>query len=238
MAKTPDSILLTTQEAAEVAGVSQRTIQKWIRQGSLIAIQRVPKLLVARADLELFLHNRHQPVPPTPARPQGQSFTISDAARLCGVSRTTLQRAVRTGRLRLNADHRLERGELIHAGYLSLGSQDPDEILEQPGGKSTNRLDQLSAQMDDLLKQHREMGAELKRIQQDLQVFKAPKSRPKQARQEILAYMKRNPGPHSIREIQAGLGWTHTPRHMLRSLATEGLLHRRNRGIYEHPLVN
>jgi hypothetical protein len=45
-------------------------------------------------------------------------LTISDAARRCGCPRSTLQRAIRAGRLRLDATHLLDSDELIHAGYL------------------------------------------------------------------------------------------------------------------------
>jgi Recombinase len=46
-------------------------------------------------------------------------LTISEAARRCGCPRSTLQRAIRAGRLHLDALHLLDSDELIHAGYLS-----------------------------------------------------------------------------------------------------------------------
>ncbi len=46
-------------------------------------------------------------------------LTISDAARRCGCPRSTLQRAIRAGRLHLDTTHLLDSDELIHAGYLS-----------------------------------------------------------------------------------------------------------------------
>jgi hypothetical protein len=46
------------------------------------------------------------------------ALTISAAARRCGVDRRTLQRAIRTGRLTLTADHRLTPEALAQAGYL------------------------------------------------------------------------------------------------------------------------
>lgn len=45
-------------------------------------------------------------------------FTISAAARVCGVDRRTLQRAIHAGRLQLDAQHCLSREDLIAAGYL------------------------------------------------------------------------------------------------------------------------
>ena len=43
---------------------------------------------------------------------------IAAAARLCGCHRSTLQRAIRAGRLHLNANHQLDTEELTRAGYL------------------------------------------------------------------------------------------------------------------------
>jgi hypothetical protein len=46
------------------------------------------------------------------------ALTVSAAARLCGVDRRTLQRAIHAGRLPLDAQHCLSREALIAAGYL------------------------------------------------------------------------------------------------------------------------
>ena len=46
------------------------------------------------------------------------AFTVSAAARLCGVDRRTLQRAIQAGRLPLDTQHCLSREALIAAGYL------------------------------------------------------------------------------------------------------------------------
>ena len=43
--------------------------------------------------------------------------TISEAPRLCGVNRRTLQRAVQAGRLPLTADHRVDTADMGQAGY-------------------------------------------------------------------------------------------------------------------------
>jgi hypothetical protein len=45
------------------------------------------------------------------------TLTITDAARRCGVTRRTLQRAIQTGRLTLTPDHRVTVTALEHAGY-------------------------------------------------------------------------------------------------------------------------
>lgn len=44
-------------------------------------------------------------------------LTISEAARACNVARTTLQRAVKAGRLSLDAEHKVDTAELLRVGY-------------------------------------------------------------------------------------------------------------------------
>ena len=44
-------------------------------------------------------------------------LTINDASRACGVSRTTVQRAVKAGRLSLDAEHQVDTAELLRLGY-------------------------------------------------------------------------------------------------------------------------
>lgn len=51
-------------------------------------------------------------------------LTISEAARLCGVHRRTLQRAIRAGRLRLTPDAQLTTFALEQAGYTAAVPQD------------------------------------------------------------------------------------------------------------------
>src|SRR5215467_7392009 len=51
-------------------------------------------------------------------RPPMATLTIAAAARLCHCDRRTLQRAIHTGRLHLDAQHCLSREELIRTGYL------------------------------------------------------------------------------------------------------------------------
>lgn len=44
-------------------------------------------------------------------------LTLSEAARACNVARTTIQRAVKTGRLSLDAEHQVDTAELLRIGY-------------------------------------------------------------------------------------------------------------------------
>src|SRR6516225_1681414 len=65
------------------------------------------------------------------------TLTIAAAARLCGCPRSTLQRAIRAGRLHLGADHRLGTDDLSRAGYLTAAAaqqpQAPGAQQPRPG---------------------------------------------------------------------------------------------------------
>jgi hypothetical protein len=70
-----------------------------------------------------------------------QAFTVSAAARLCGVDRRTLQRAIQAGRLPLDSQHCLSREALIAAGYLDAVSPQvtsPDMPHDTPHGTPQN----------------------------------------------------------------------------------------------------
>jgi hypothetical protein len=97
-------------------------------------------------------------------------LTISDAARACGVARTTIQRAVKTGRLSLDAEHQVDTAELLRLGYpvdaavLHAASQQDIPLMQQdaaPPRSTPQRSDaalhelQLIRQERDLLQQER-----------------------------------------------------------------------------------
>jgi hypothetical protein len=44
-------------------------------------------------------------------------LTISEAARVAGVARSTLQWAIQAGRLSLHPDHTVDTAELLRAGH-------------------------------------------------------------------------------------------------------------------------
>lgn len=44
-------------------------------------------------------------------------LTISEAARVAGVARSTLQRAIRSGRVSADPDHRIDTAELLRSGF-------------------------------------------------------------------------------------------------------------------------
>jgi hypothetical protein len=54
-------------------------------------------------------------------------LTISAAARACRVARSTLQRAIHTGRLSLDPDHRVDTAELLRAGYMLHAARQEDD---------------------------------------------------------------------------------------------------------------
>jgi hypothetical protein len=49
--------------------------------------------------------------------PAMAKLTISDAARVAGVARSTLHRAIKQGRLSVDPDGRIDTAELLRAGY-------------------------------------------------------------------------------------------------------------------------
>jgi DNA-binding phage protein len=69
--------------------------------------------------------------------PAMAKLTLSEAARACNVARTTIQRAVKTGRLALDAEHRVYTAELLRIGYqldaavLHAASQQPPVAMQQ-----------------------------------------------------------------------------------------------------------
>ena len=83
-----------------------------------------------------------------------QAFTVSAAARLCGVDRRTLQRAIQAGRLPLDAQHCLSREALIAAGYLDAATpQDMPQDMPQELGQATALLallERLTSAITDL----------------------------------------------------------------------------------------
>ena len=54
-------------------------------------------------------------------------LTISEASRIAGVARSTLQRAVQAGRLSLSPDHTVDTAELLRAGYTLHAARQPHD---------------------------------------------------------------------------------------------------------------
>jgi hypothetical protein len=93
-------------------------------------------------------------------------LTLSEAARACKVARTTIQRAVKTGRLSLDAEHRIDTAELLRTGYqvdaavlhaapppLPMQTQQnaaPQHSTSQQQGAAAHDLQQLCQERDAL----------------------------------------------------------------------------------------
>src|SRR5215471_633628 len=93
------------------------------------------------------------------------TLAVSTAARLCGVARRTLQRAIQAGRLPLDAQHCLTRDALIAAGYLDATPQGMSQDLEQVTILLA-LLAQLTTAITDLHAEVRELRAELRQLPQ------------------------------------------------------------------------
>jgi hypothetical protein len=74
---------------------------------------------------------------------------LSEAARACNVARTTIQRAVKTGRLSLDVEHRVDMAELLRIGYqlnaaaLHAASQQPAADMQQDAAPQHPRSSRL-----------------------------------------------------------------------------------------------
>ena len=98
------------------------------------------------------------------------ALTVSAAARLCGVDRRTLQRAIQTGRLPLDAQHCLSREALIAAGYLDAATpQDMPQDMPQELGQATALLallERLTSAISDLHEEVCSLREELRQMPQ------------------------------------------------------------------------
>jgi len=91
-------------------------------------------------------------------------LTISDAARACHVARTTIQRAVKTGRLALDPDHCVDTAELLRVGYhldaavLHAASQQTSVAMQQDAAPQRSPTQQQggAGQELQLLRQERD----------------------------------------------------------------------------------
>jgi len=96
-------------------------------------------------------------------------LTISDAARVAGVARSTLHRAIHAGRLSVDADGRVDTAELLRAGYtLQRSAQQQKPGALQDATARTNDTQQLRspAEIQPLLAMQQER--DLLRMERDL----------------------------------------------------------------------
>ena len=96
-------------------------------------------------------------------------LTITDAARVAGVVRSTLHRAINAGRLSADPDGHLDTAELLRAGYTLHGStqQDPRSALHAATLRSrVAQQPRSTAEIQDLLALQQER--DLLRLERDL----------------------------------------------------------------------
>jgi hypothetical protein len=92
-------------------------------------------------------------------------LTISQAARACRVARTTLQRAIKTGRLSLDAEHQVDTSELLRVGYqvdaaaLHAATQQDRAVTQRNAAHLRSSMVQSDAAQQELalLRQERDM---------------------------------------------------------------------------------
>jgi septal ring factor EnvC (AmiA/AmiB activator) len=109
-------------------------------------------------------------------------LTLSQAARACGVARTTIQRAVKTGRLSLDAEHLVDTAELLRVGYqvdaavLHAAAQHQPVMMQQdaaPSHSTPQRSDAASQELQ-LVRQERDfLQQERNRLAQQVDVLLA-----------------------------------------------------------------
>jgi hypothetical protein len=125
-------------------------------------------------------------------------LTISDAARACGVARTTIQRAVKTGRLSLDAEHQVDTAELLRLGYpvdaavLHAVSQQGVSTMQRDAAppRSTPQRSDAALQELQLIRQERDLlQQERNRLAQQVDVLLAlhqtTQQQPTQAQQML-----------------------------------------------------
>src|SRR5437870_13877811 len=89
-------------------------------------------------------------------------LTISEAARVAHVARSTLHRAINQGRLSADADGKVDTAELLRAGYmLQGGAQQPRASVQHDATPRTGGAQQVAPllveQRMSLLEQEREL---------------------------------------------------------------------------------
>src|SRR6266542_2522672 len=104
-------------------------------------------------------------------------LSISEAARRCGVARTTLQRAIRAGRLALDARHAVSLEALGQAGYHAARTQQdaaPPQQDQQAGVIPTQQeallrsMQQLCTQQEEVLRSMQRIWSRLETMQDSL----------------------------------------------------------------------
>src|SRR3954469_5546178 len=96
-------------------------------------------------------------------------LTISDASRVAGVARSTLHRAIRTGRLSVDPDGHVDTAELLRAGYTlqrSTQQVSPGALQDATPSSSDTLHPQIPPEIQAQTAVHQER--ELLRLERDL----------------------------------------------------------------------
>jgi hypothetical protein len=137
------------------------------------------------------------------------ALTVSAAARLCGVDRRTLQRAIQTGRLPLDAQHCLSREALIAAGYLDAAT--PQDMPQELGQATAllALLERLTSAITDLHEEVCSLRDDLRQMPQTRR-RSAPQRTPSiggrgDMRRRIVALLQAHPEGLSAEDIRVYL---------------------------------
>lgn len=91
--------LLTSRQAAEIAGVPLRRLQKWVESHQLATVRRHPSTLISRQALDEFLQGRQPPPIPIILADDDSLLSAEQAAEIAEVHLHTVQKWVSSGRL-------------------------------------------------------------------------------------------------------------------------------------------
>jgi hypothetical protein len=186
---------------------------------------------------------------------------ITEAAKVTGVSRVTLFRHIKAGKLSRYPDGTIDTAELQRDGFTLKHATVTPEVTPQPvvtPPATEQYLERIIATLQDerdTLKRQLEQAVEretmllrlLEQAQtQSTRLLDMPRSitstqeQRQQAaqpdlKQKIVDYMRQCNRPVRAGEVQEALGLATTPRHIMRRMASAGVVKRVKPGIYELP---
>jgi hypothetical protein len=167
-------------------------------------------------------------------------LTLSEAARACNVARTTIQRAVKTGRLSLDAEHRIDTAELLRVGYqldaavLHAASQQSPMQTQQQLTHAQQMLHEMQHRYDRLLAAPNSSQP----VRPELSSHPEPRTAPStmdprgDMRRRIVALLREYPEGLTPAEIRAFLGVDRPLSDTLLGMRRYGLVQRVGRGRY------
>ena len=162
-----------------------------------------------------------------------ETYTIAAAARLCGVTRRTLQQAIQAGRLTLTPDYRLTREALVEAGYVTATDRRDDAVTP---ATLSEALAPLLARLDRLIALLEARGLPSDTAATPQRPTAATPQQPRGGmRREIVALLAHHPQGLTAPQIQQQLGSAKRLNNTLTAMARDGLLTRLRHGTYALP---